>query len=1040
MERLKRWKVAGRLRTMLAVLVAFATPGVIVAQGGTITGTVTISGRAEPISSASVSVLGSMLRAQTDAQGKYTIRGVPAGPAEVRVVRIGFSELKQPVAVKAGASATLDFALAETAIRLQEIVTTATGVERRIELGNTIATISYVNTRVEQRLITNMSDLLIAKTPGVSLLPGNNTGAPPVIRIRGLNSLSLNNAPIFVIDGVRMNSSPIGSGGAFAATSNLTSLNPQEIEDIEIVKGPSAATLYGTDAANGVIVITTKRGRAGATRWAWHAERATIKDRAVYLPAYALLGHTATAASVRCLLIQVAAKTCTVDSTSSLNVMNTPRLSPLDVGDRLQYGLQVSGGSEAVRYFASVDLENETGPYKMPGFSIARLESLKVKIEEEWLRPEHLSKQNFRVNVSAALSPKFDLTATAGFAKVRQRVPGANNGFFSVQYQSMTGPGFEGPGPGYSGKGQLGEDLHGYNGYVPSEMNQILTQQDIQRMIGSFDASWRPFTWMHNTGTVGIDLSNRMDLTLCHYGECPVQGTQRQGRSIVAHTNDRNVSAKLMSILAWRPRPWADLKSTIGADYINIEADASTATGNILPPGASRPQDGAIPSASGTLATATKTLGVYVQQQLGVNDRLFLTAAVRSDQNSAFGTNFQSVLYPKLSASYVISDEPFFPKWPLVNQIRLRGAYGQSGVQPGPTASLVTFAATSLNVPSSLGAASGTDTPGLRSSDLGNPNLKPETSAEFEGGVDARVLDSRVSVELTYFRKQTKDALIQQPIAPSAAPSQVNVLRNLGAIRNSGFEAVLQMALMDRSKFGWDMTISASHVSNVVVSLGFDAAGLPNRTVGTGNNRDSVGTSVRGWHYRPYTYADADGDGLLTAAEVKVSDTFSYYGYSQPRDVVSIQNGFDLFQRKQLRINLMFDYKGGNSILNQTANIQCAQSNSCPGASKKGATLAQQAANIATRNSNPSSAVGFLESGQFWRFRELSATLALPKQWASMLRAEDASVSFAGRNLALWTNYTGPDPEANYATGDVQSTYSTSAQRTYFSLKMALHF
>src|SRR5439155_22661998 len=120
-----------------------------------------------------------------------------------------------------------------------------------------------------------------------------NTGAPPQIRIRGLNSLSLNNAPIWIIDGVRMNVSGIGSGQTIAATSNLTAIDPTEIEDIEIVKGPSAATLYGTDAANGVIVVTTKRGRAGNTRWTWNAEGGRIADRTHYITSYALIGHTA---------------------------------------------------------------------------------------------------------------------------------------------------------------------------------------------------------------------------------------------------------------------------------------------------------------------------------------------------------------------------------------------------------------------------------------------------------------------------------------------------------------------------------------------------------------------------------------------------------------------------------------------------------------------------------------------------------------------------------------------------------------------------
>jgi outer membrane receptor protein involved in Fe transport len=240
----------------------------------------------------------------------------------------------------------------------------------------------------------------------------------------------------------------------------------------------------------------------------------------------------------------------------------------------------------------------------------------------------------------------------------------------------MTSPGFTGPGPGYTAKGQLGEDLHGYNGYVPSEMNQMLGQSGVQRIIGSFNAAWRPLSWLQSDGILGIDLADRTDLALCRYNECPVQGTLRQGRSSVTHNNDRNFSVKLVNTASWQAKTWAIFKSTIGADYTNIEQDASTATGNILPPGSQRPQDGAIPSVSATLATASKTLGAYVQEQASLRDRLFLTVAVRSDQNSAFGSNFQRVAYPKLSMSWLISDEPFFPRWSFINQFRVRSAYG----------------------------------------------------------------------------------------------------------------------------------------------------------------------------------------------------------------------------------------------------------------------------------------------------------------------------------------------------------------------------
>jgi TonB dependent receptor len=389
--------------------------------------------------------------------------------------------------------------------------------------------------------------------------------------------------------------------------------------------------------------------------------------------------------------------------------------------------------------------------------------------------------------------------------------------------------------------------------------------------------------------------------------------------------------------------------------------------------------------------------------------------------------------------SWLMSDEPFFPKWSFVDQFRVRSAYGASGVQPGATSALVTFTATTLNVPGQLGTISGTDTPALRANSLGNNDLKPETSAEFEGGVDAHLFNNKLNLELTYFSKQTQDALISQPIAPSAGPSSTTVLRNLGSIKNAGVEAVVSSTLIDRRAFSWDVTLSGSHISNKIVSLGYDANGNPNKTVGTGANRDSVSVSVNGWFYRPYTYTDDNGDGLLTAAEVHVAADFAYWGYSLPRDIFSIQNGFDLLNRK-LRVNALFDYKGGFSLLNNTANIQCAQSNSCPGASRLDATLAQQAANIANRNSNPSSAAGFLENGQYWRFRELSGTLILPSRVAAGLRARDVSLTVAGRNLALWTNYGGPDPESNWGTGDIQQTYSTSGQRRYITARLTLHY
>src|SRR4030095_9248210 len=166
-----------------------------------------------------------------------------------------------------------------------------------------------------------------------------------------------------------------------------------------------------------------------------------------------------------------------------------------------------------------------------------------------------------------------------------------------------------------------------------------------------------------------------------------------------------------------------------------------------------------------------------------------------------------------------------------------------------------------------------------------NPNLKPELSAEFEGGFEARVLNNRMNIDVTYYSKQTKYALISQNIAPSAGPSSTTVLRNLGSVKNAGIEATIHATLVDDRRFGWDVMVSGSHMSNKLVSLGFDAAGLPNRTIGTGSLRDSVGLPINAYTYRKFHYTDANKDGFITPSEVAVDSNVSFIGYSQPRDI-----------------------------------------------------------------------------------------------------------------------------------------------------------
>ena len=300
-----RWPVS----TMLGAAIAVAVPAMAWAQHASVSGRVVAANSVEPIVDARVMVAGTSMATNTNGEGRFTLRDVPVGEIDIRVIRVGYEQQKKAIAVSAGQDATLDFALAQAVVRLPDVVTTATGEQRRVELGNSVSTLGDVTQKVETTPINTMADLLVAKAPGVVVLPGAMTGAAPVVRIRGLGSLAttgsgVTNNPIYVIDGVRMGSGAISFGTGGTQSSFVNDIDPNEIEDIEIVKGPSAATLYGTDAANGVIVITTKKGRAGATRWSWYGEGGGVDERNKYPTDYASWGHNATTNALqRCTLV-----------------------------------------------------------------------------------------------------------------------------------------------------------------------------------------------------------------------------------------------------------------------------------------------------------------------------------------------------------------------------------------------------------------------------------------------------------------------------------------------------------------------------------------------------------------------------------------------------------------------------------------------------------------------------------------------------------------------------------------------------------------
>jgi TonB-linked SusC/RagA family outer membrane protein len=1030
-----------RIVRSITATALFATLGAVSAgaqvQQGTITGRVTESGNGAPIPSAQIIVTGSTASTQTNADGQYTLRGLPVGQAEVRALRVGFVENRQRVTVAAGQTATLNFQMSAVALSLNPVVTTATGEQRRVEVGNSIAQVNAADV-VQKSAVTNMADLLTARAAGVMVIPGTQTGAGVRVRIRGTSSLSLSNNPIYVVDGIRIEgttgSMSVGVGGTTPA--RINDINPQEIESIEVVRGPSASTLYGTDAANGVIVITTKKGIAGRAQWSYITEQTAIADFNKYPDAFWGWRTDTTAATtstpsntVQCFLSQVASNACKQDSVTSYNLHEDPDATPYGLGYRQTHGLQLRGGTDAIRFFLHGSWEDENGRIVVPKFDQRYLSSRGLSLRPEEEAPNHMGRVTARSNMSFMLPGNADLAVNAGYTTEALRIPHSDDsGVTGIAANVYGGPGFK-----YN-LSPAGDTLFGWRQFTPRDIYQGTTEQDVNRLIGSVASNWRPRDWLALRSNFGLDYTNRLDSQICRFQECPDVGTDRQGYKTDNRTNFFVYTLDAGATATRRLTTVLESKTSAGVQFYRSVFDRNGATGTQLPPGSQTVTAGAVKSADES-TSESRTLGAYVEESVAYRDRLFVTGAVRTDRNSAFGADFATAFYPKLSVSWVVSDESFFPKPGFLNQLRLRTAYGASGVQPGTTDAVQYFSATRA-----LGESG--ELPGVVFSTLGNRNLKPERSTELELGIDGNFWDNRVSMELTHYTKTSRDALVSRILPPSLGTGATARRENLGEVHNAGWEALVNAQLIQKRNFGWDVSLNGSTNSNELVSLG----GVPN-IIGT-TQQNKVGYPLNGWWSRKLkSWEDKNGNGIIeynanqTLSEIVVSDTAEYFGYPVPRHEAAFTSGFD-FANRRLRLSALVDYKGGYLTYNNTERIRCLSRNNCSGLINPKSSLFEQARTVMGREHPSRSVAGFFEDGDFIRFRELSLTFNAPYRWAARyLRGTTLNVTGAVRNLGiLWTKYTGVDPEAFGTTGDAPSEFQAFAPPSYLSLRVNVGF
>jgi TonB-linked SusC/RagA family outer membrane protein len=1003
-----------RAAGVLVGLLGFAGTGVAAQQGtGTVNGRIVDKATKAGIGGARVDLGNTNRSTFTSGDGHYTLRGVPSGSQVIHVSIIGYGAQSQTVTVTEGGEVTADFALNQAAVSLDVVTVTSTGEQRGRQLGNPISQIKAADV-VEQAQPANFADLVSGRASNVQVLPSGGTiGAGARIRIRGLSSVSLSNEPVYYVDGIKVeaganNSQALSVGTGGQSTARINDINPEDIESVEIVKGPAAATLYGTQAGNGVVRITTKHGAAGKPLWSVYSELGVLNDENNYPNNYFSWGHTLVGDTIKqCLLTSAVGTkpTCALDSLNSFNVLRNAATTPLGTGYRGAVGVQVSGGGERTRYFFSSEYSDDIGVLQMPAAEYARLTAERAadSLPYDQYRPNELKSVTVRTNVQANLTNTTDITVSAGLVQSTARLPQNDNnitgmlgsGLFGKGYSSAFASTLPALPPGAAQGRQWGF-------FLPGDVFSILTDQDITRLTASAQANWRPTQAITGRATVGLDYTDRMDLQLQQLNQGPNFLTFRQGRrndnrfQLAHYTVDANVSAvhELTSDVSSR--------TSVGVQYIKDLSFGVFAQGLQFPPGGQTTGAGAIQTDSESTLESV-TLGGYLEEVIGWRDRRFVTAGFRADDNSAFGSSFKAVYYPKIQASWVISEEPFFGQRDWLNALRLRAAYGASGVQPGPIDALRYYQALTY-------AVNGSDTPALIISAVGNDSLKPERSSELEVGFDADLTQTKTHVEFTYYHKKTTDALVQRLLPPSQGGS-TSRFENLGSTLNKGIEGLVGINFDLGRGVTVDATLSGSHNTSKLLTLGANVQPIIN-----GEIRNVPGYPLFGFWDRPILgFQDLNHNGIIEPSEVVVGDTAVFLGSSLPTTEFALNAGITLFHDR-VRLGGQLDYRGGYKVNNFTEYFRCTSSaaNNCQAINDKTASLADQAAAVAARTlAYGRTAAGYIVDGTFVKLRELSVTYFAPDAWARAFHGNRLSITATGRNLLKWTNYTGIDPEVN---------------------------
>ena len=986
----------------------------VFAQQITVTGRVT-SPDGLPMPGVSVRVKGSTTIALTEVSGNYTIRAQKGDVLAFSYI----GTLSQERTV--GNSTKIDLVLKDDENSLNEVVVTALGqkVSKR-SLGSSQQTVKGADIAGTQR--ENFINALQGRVAGVEVTSTSGVpGASSAITIRGVSSISGSNSPLFIVDGLPVDNKTLNTSAFVSDASSTTSfanrgvdftnraadINPEDIESLVVLKGPEAAALYGIDAANGAIVITTKRGKAGAGSVnysnSFRVEAIRSKPEIQHVYGVGTNGQSNTVTSL---------------ASGAYTNFGTPFAPGTqlynNIDDFFQKGftqkhnLSFDGGSDKVNYRISTSYTNQEGVVPNSKYDRFNLNGSSQGQVNSWLKTDLSMSYTYSDNdqsFKGGNGPLIGLLVWPQTDDARNYLTPAGT------KRPISLPGFP--------NGLLNDIDNPY-----FSLNKNIINSKVNRIISNFGLTITPFSWVNFKTNIGIDAYTSQNLIIKHPESSA--GYSRGGTIDVANDITRNLN--MQNLLNFTKRNITkDLSFTVTLGNAIQDAKSNIDSGygeNFLDPNFVSLNNTATRLNRTTIAQR-RLVSFFGTTTLNYKDYLYLNVSGRNDRTSTIPIDSYSFFYPAVTGSFVFTDVPAFSGLKKIfTSGKLRAAYAEVGKDARPYAYQP-----SLENKLTTGGGYGYGFTGP------NPTLKPEFARSYEFGTELAFLNDRLGVDVAVYRKETKDQIVND-IRGSYATGFILLNLNGGVTRNNGIEVSLRGTPVQSTNFSWDILANFEHAKGTVISL---PNSLPESYVSDTwlyanvRNGNTPGNSTRSLSGLFYLRNDK-GDILInptTGLPVR-STTFIDRGYDrQPDFSIGLTN---TFRYKDFSLSFLIDTRKGGDILNATEHYLTTLGLSTRTLDRNTPRViagvlqdGKENSSTPTKNTiviNPNlqntyytstSEEQFIEKDINWvRLKDVTLSYKLP---AKMLKRQkffkDVSVFVTGTDLFLITNYTGLDPVVN---------------------------